>query len=311
MIKLSSAEQVRIWADISAVAYAVIDADGQLIESNKGFDLTLPAALQGKPGIDVRNCFMNPDFNRLVAANARGLERTLFTIGAVDAKTYSLSGWFLPHERGFMFLAEHDISGLAKMSDTLLEINKELSRLQRDLLSANRRLKAREQQIRELSLTDPLTGLGNRRRLDESIETAISHATRHQRPLSVMMIDIDHFKAINDDFGHEAGDRALRAFADALKQHSRKSDLVARFGGEEFIVLMPESDVHQAKATAERMGEKVAQMKVPPIDRPITASFGVAQMVDGDSAESLLVRSDQAMYLAKAKGRNRVEVKMP
>jgi diguanylate cyclase (GGDEF)-like protein len=126
-----------------------------------------------------------------------------------------------------------------------------------------------------------------------------------------MMIDIDHFKAINDDFGHEAGDRALRAFADALKQHSRKSDLVVRFGGEEFIVLMPEADVQQAKATAERMGEKVAQMKVPPIDRPITASFGVAQIVDGDSAESLLARSDQAMYLAKAKGRNRVEIKMP
>jgi diguanylate cyclase (GGDEF)-like protein len=311
MINFSSAELVRIWADISAVAYAVVDADGRLVESNKGFDLALPAALQGKPGIDVRNCFINPDFHRLVAADGRGLERTIFTIGAIDAKTYSLSGWFLPHERGFMFLAEHDISGLTKMSDTLLEINKELSRLQRELLSANRRLKAREQQIRELSLTDPLTGLGNRRRLDESIETAISHATRHQRPLSVMMIDIDHFKEINDNFGHDSGDRALRAFADALKQHSRKSDLVARFGGDEFIILMPESDLHQAKATAERVGEKVAQMKVPPIDRPITASFGVAQMVDGDSAESLLARSDAAMYLAKAKGRNRVEVKKP
>jgi diguanylate cyclase (GGDEF)-like protein len=303
--------QTALWKELSAVAYALIDGKGCVIDANRGFDLLLPVALQGKTGHDVRTHFINPRFSRLVAGAAAGAERTIFTVGMVEGKTYSLGGWFLPQQENFLFLAEHDISGLAKVSDALLDINKELSRLQRELLSANRRLKSREQQIRDLSLIDFLTGVANRRQLDEALNAAIGIAARHGRPLSVVMIDIDHFKSINDNFGHETGDRALRAIADLLKQHVRKGDLLARFGGEEFIVLMAESDVHQASVGAARLRDALASLKVPAVDRSITASFGVTQRVDGDTAQSLLARSDFALYQAKAKGRDRVEVKMP
>jgi len=301
-------EQAQLWKDLSAVAYALIDANGRLIEANKGFDLLLPAGLRGKTGSDIRPYFLEPDFAALLA-NGQNLERKTCTVGVPDAKTYTLNGWFVPQEQNFMFLAEHDISGLDKASDKLVDVGKEMSRLKRDALSANRRLKVREQQIRDLSLTDSLTGLGNRRRLEDAIEAAISHAGRHKRLLSVVMIDLDDFKGVNETFGHDAGDRAIRAVADVLKKHSRKSDQIARSGGEEFVVLMPETDMKHAKATAERIRKEVSHLNVPPIDEPITVSFGVTQYVEEDTAQTLLARIADAMVQAKAKGRNRVEGK--
>jgi diguanylate cyclase (GGDEF)-like protein len=198
---------------------------------------------------------------------------------------------------------------MAKDPDTPPDISKEVSRLQRELLSANRRLKVREQQIRDLSLIDALTGVANRRRLEEAIEAGVSHAARHKRALSIVMADIDDFKTLNDDFGHDTGDRALRAFAELLKLRSRKYDLVARYGAEEFIVLMPECDMSHARTTAERMRKEVALLNIPPADRPMTASFGVSQWLEADTAQSFLARADAAMNQAKAKGRNRVETK--
>ena len=304
-------EQAQLWRDLSAVAYALIDANGRLIEANRGFDMLLPAGLRGKAGTDIRAYFLNPDFAALQKAEVKKLERKTFTVGVPDSKAYTLNGWFLPHDGNFMFLAEHDISGVEKESDKLVGVSQEMSRLKRDALSASRRLKVREQQIRDLSLTDSLTGLGNRRRLEEAIEAAISHASRHKRLLSVVMIDLDDFKGVNETFGHDAGDRALRAIADVLKKHSRKSDQVARSGGEEFVILMPETDMKQAKITAERIRKEVSQLNVPPIDQAITVSFGVTQFVEEDTVQTLLARIADAMVQAKAKGRNRVEGKKP
>lgn len=310
MTASSSLEDARLWKDLRAVAYALVNPDGRLLEANKGFDLLLPLALQGRAGIDVRDIFVNPDFARLVAERGPSLARRSFTIGIGPGRTVSLNGWFLPHEKDFLFLAEHATAAAAKSTEaTPADTNKELARLRRELLSANRRLKVREEQLREHSLTDSLTGAANKRRITEAIDIAISHATRHKRPLSVVMADIDDFKSLNDDFGHDAGDRTLRAFAELLKQHSRKSDLVARVGGEEFVVLMPECDIHQARATALRMRGEVEIMRVPSVDRVITASFGVTQGVEEDTAVFLLARAESAMVQAKAKGRNRVEAK--
>jgi diguanylate cyclase (GGDEF)-like protein len=310
MTASSSLEDARLWKDLRAVAYALVTSDGRLIEANKGFELLMPVALQGKAGVDVRACFINPDFTRLVAEHSAGLTRKSFTVGIGEGKTVNLSGWFLPHEKDFLFLAEHATAAAAKSAEAApADTSKELARLRRELLSANRRLKVREEQLREHSLTDALTGAANKRRITEAIEVGISHATRHKRPLSVVMADIDDFKAINDDFGHDAGDRTLRAFAELLKQHSRKSDLVARVGGEEFVVLMPECDIHQAKVSAMRMRAEVELMRVPSVDRPVTASFGVTQSIEEDTASFLLARAESAMVQAKAKGRNRVEAK--
>jgi len=152
--------------------------------------------------------------------------------------------------------------------------------------------------------TDPLTGLLNRRAFDERLAQALATAQRYRRPLSAVVADIDHFKDVNDTHGHATGDAVLVAFAALLQAQSRETDSVARVGGEEFAILMPEVDAAGAAECAERLRAAVQQACGPEGIR-VTASFGLADLVDArHDATMLLELADQALYLAKAGGRN-------
>ncbi|WP_353512873.1 GGDEF domain-containing protein [Thermus sp. LT1-2-5] len=155
--------------------------------------------------------------------------------------------------------------------------------------------------------TDFLTGLRNRRYLELVLERELFRVQRYGRPLSLITLDLDGFKGVNDTFGHEAGDRVLKALAECLERHIRQSDRAVRLGGEEFAVLLPETELPQALALAERLRQAVALLKVPPVPQ-LSASFGVAQAAPTDSPLSLLKRADEALYRAKRKGKNRVEI---
>ena len=160
--------------------------------------------------------------------------------------------------------------------------------------------------------SDPLTGLANRRRMDRLLASRLEAEGRAGRPFSLILVDLDHFKAINDGWGHGVGDRALVSFGAMLKAHSRAQDLVARFGGEEFVVLLPDLPLEVAARIAERL--RLATADAAPEElagHRLTASFGVAQAVPGESASQLLRRADAALYRAKAWGRDRVEVAGP
>jgi diguanylate cyclase (GGDEF)-like protein len=154
--------------------------------------------------------------------------------------------------------------------------------------------------------TDFLTGLRNRRYLELILERELFRVARYGRPLSLVILDLDGFKAVNDTHGHEVGDRVLRALARCLEEHLRQSDRAVRLGGEEFAVLLPETGLPQALRLAERLRRAVAALKVPPAER-LSASFGVAQAGPTDSPLSLLKRADEALYRAKRAGKNRVE----
>lgn len=167
-------------------------------------------------------------------------------------------------------------------------------------------LRESEAEVRRLALTDPLTGLANRRRLDETLLVEIHRVQRYGGRLSAVMADLDHFKRINDLHGHHVGDVVLREFARIVQSHCRDTDLVARFGGEEFVILMPEVGVAEANACAERMRATLAQSTIPPLAQPVTASFGVAELMPGEGSDSLVRRADQALYAGKTAGRNRV-----
>jgi diguanylate cyclase (GGDEF)-like protein len=157
------------------------------------------------------------------------------------------------------------------------------------------------------SETDPLTGLLNRRAFDERLAQAVANARRHQRPLSLMLADLDHFKRVNDTYGHSTGDDVLMAFAELLARVSRQGDVVARTGGEEFAVVMPETAGASAREYAERLRVATEQLRARRV--PMTGSFGVAEVADGrNEARSLLDAADTALYLAKDRGRNRVEL---
>lgn len=162
--------------------------------------------------------------------------------------------------------------------------------------------------VEYLSLTDPLTEVANRRKVELTLKSEIDRTHRTGKPLSVIMIDIDHFKSFNDNYGHDVGDKVLKKFAETINRSIRVTDLVGRIGGEEFLIICPETDVSQAKVLAEKLRLEVETIKLKSIDK-ITASFGCAQFLSGENSfDSLLSRSDKALYKAKDNGRNRVEV---
>ena len=163
--------------------------------------------------------------------------------------------------------------------------------------------------LEQLVLTDPLTGVPNRRYLLQAGEQEFSRTRRYQRPLSIMMIDIDYFRNINNDYGHDVGDKALKLVATTIQQCLRSIDGFGRFGGEEFVVLLPETKIKDALFVAERIRQSVAQIPIEleSIPRQITVSIGVAEFINEDqSLEHLLKRADKALFKAKAQGRNQI-----
>ncbi|MDR3620584.1 MAG: diguanylate cyclase [Paludisphaera borealis] len=164
-------------------------------------------------------------------------------------------------------------------------------------------------QIREAAERDPLTGLANRRHLDRMLDLHLQILDRDHRPFCLMIADLDHFKQINDAWGHTTGDRALVEFANLLQRQCRAEDLVARFGGEEFMVLFPDHTLETAARIAERLRANTPTATPRELgDRQLYASFGVAQAVPGETAQQLIRRADAALYRAKSLGRDRVEI---
>ncbi len=186
----------------------------------------------------------------------------------------------------------------------------------RGVLSGTRDIsekKRLEEKLRELATTDSLTGALNRRRLLEIAEAELERAVRYKHPLSVAMLDLDHFKSVNDTFGHAVGDEALRRVASTIRQALRKQDHVGRYGGEELTVVFPETGANDASAVGERIRVAVASLGLTDQGRsvPITISAGVAAWRAGETLDDTLKRADIALYEAKSAGRNRVVTSPP
>jgi two-component system cell cycle response regulator len=172
------------------------------------------------------------------------------------------------------------------------------------------RLRDNVQMSIEMAITDALTGLYNRRYMETHVGTLVEQAATRGKPLTVLVLDIDYFKSINDGHGHDAGDDVLREFALRIRKSIRGIDLACRYGGEEFVVVMPETDLAVATMVAERLRRRIASEPFP-IQQgartvEVTISIGIAALGSSDNAASVLKRADQALYRAKRDGRNRV-----
>ncbi len=172
-------------------------------------------------------------------------------------------------------------------------------------------LRLRLERAQEVGLQDALTAVGNRRCFDVALLQAIKVAEGSQAPLSIIMGDLDHFKNINDQYGHPVGDEVLKFFTQLMAASVREGDTVARFGGEEFAIILPQCKAHEASAIAERIRHRLSAKSLT-IRRTsqdiglVTASFGVAQLLPGEHSENVIARADGALYAAKNSGRNRV-----
>ncbi|SCZ52511.1 sensor domain-containing diguanylate cyclase [Thiohalomonas denitrificans] len=187
-------------------------------------------------------------------------------------------------------------------------------RAEEALTASEARLREANTVLAHEAMHDALTGLPNRRAMERRMEAEWRRTARHDRELSLLMIDIDHFKAYNDHYGHLQGDECLRRVAEALQRNlGRPADTVARYGGEEFLALLPETPLEGARQLAETMHQAVARLSIPhetsPVAPYVTISIGVsASRPRHSSPDTVRKRADQALYQAKEKGRNRVEV---
>jgi diguanylate cyclase len=203
------------------------------------------------------------------------------------------------------------VASLVKSTREMRETNKALEERLTLSKSEISNLQQSLEAIRAESLTDPLTGLGNRKYFDRSIELAVQTALANGEPLSLLMFDIDHFKSFNDSYGHLTGDQVLRLVGMSLKQTIKGQDITARYGGEEFAVVLPNTALRQALTVADHirravMSKELKKKSTGEILGRVTISVGVSMLKPGDDTDSLIERADACLYAAKRNGRNRV-----
>lgn len=189
-----------------------------------------------------------------------------------------------------------------------------ISLMRRRLISLTHELADANQALNQLAESDGLTGLSNRRRFDEAIRVELTRAQRQQAPLSMLMIDVDFFKAYNDHYGHLEGDNCLKSIAKILQQNARRvTDIVARYGGEEFVVILPATQLECARYIAERIRLSVQNSRMPhalSVHKVVTASLGLHSIIPdkNTTVEDMIEATDRALYLAKRRGRNQVAI---
>jgi diguanylate cyclase (GGDEF)-like protein len=236
--------------------------------------------------------------NRVVIRPVAVLERTVQRMGEghLTARVPPLPGREM-----------NELSEIVNRMASALQAERE--NLEHTVADRTRELSEANARLERLAVTDGLTGLFNHRRFQEALHSELLRCERHKRPLGVLMLDVDFFKKVNDTMGHPAGDELLRRLAEVLSKDLRQTDLISRYGGEEFAVLLPETTKSEALQVAERMREAVEQRvnENGTWGQQVTVSVGVATFPeDGATAEAVLEAADQALYVAKRQGRNRV-----
>ncbi|MBT1280241.1 PAS domain S-box protein [Thermoanaerobacter sp. CM-CNRG TB177] len=273
-------------------AIIMIDDNGKVTFWNPAAERILGYSKEEIIGKDL-HMFMIQDM-RLYEAYREAFKRFRSTEkGSVVGKTVEMK---TRHKNGYEIDVELSLSAV-KIKDAWHAIG-----IIRDI-SERKRF---EELLYRQSITDPLTNIYNRRFFMQMLEQEIERTKRNKKPFSLVMFDLDHFKNINDRFGHAAGDIVLRSVADTVKGRIRKTDYFARWGGEEFIILLPETSLNNAVELAEELREQISTMELQGIG-DVTASFGVTEYSDTDTIDTVLIRVDNMLYEAKGEGRNCVK----
>ncbi|MDJ0766271.1 MAG: GGDEF domain-containing protein [Myxococcota bacterium] len=205
-----------------------------------------------------------------------------------------------------LLIGEKRVASQSEELEMMASLTNDIANISRELKRKNRELEKANITITKLTQIDMLTQIANRRYFFEQFSKHFSVARRHAHPLSVVMMDIDHFKRINDTYGHQAGDTTLAGLSGLLRTELRHEDLPARYGGEEFVVSLPFTDATQGVSVIERLREKIQAADFMKNRQQVTASFGLAQFHEDKTELDLINRADQALYKAKESGRNRV-----
>lgn len=229
---------------------------------------------------------------------------TLGTLSVIDQVPRELT----PEQENALWALSRQVVAQVELTNAVEELKNNTTQLrnyQSQLEDYQRRLELTNARLRTLSVTDDLTGLNNRFAFEEELRNELDRAAHDKTPLSLLLLDADHFKSYNDEFGHPAGDDALRIIAGYLKKSMRTTDFVARIGGEEFVIILPGTVTESACVLAERCRRSMESATWP--NRPITVSIGIASLEGRNiDADTLISEADQALYHSKSHGRNRI-----
>ncbi|MFW6284331.1 MAG: transporter substrate-binding domain-containing protein [Desulfosalsimonas sp.] len=243
--------------------------------------------------------------NQILAAI---MDKALESVSGREVSRITRKWLSIRYEKGFDTLLLFQILGVVAVLMSLFVFwNRKLARLNRDLGIAHQALAVKSRELERLSVTDALTGIFNRLKTEDLLMDEIRRIRRTRQPFSVIMLDVDHFKQINDSYGHQTGDQVLKQITGLLHANIRQADSIGRWGGEEFLILCPDTSMEGAVVLAQHLCKSVAGQQFSGAGG-VTCSFGVAEYHPGEGITRLLRRVDRAMYRAKQRGRNRVEV---
>lgn len=292
------------WLDpLRAVAVALFDSNGDLIEANEGFHFTLSPEKVN----NVAQRMVEPPFATLLKmqADEMGLIYTgLISLNVGLGITRAFAGTIYRRNQLFLLAAELDISAFESLSSDNERLNQELDDTRKQLSKRNHTLQKLQEEIESLKRNDGLTGLANLKQLDARVNEEIQRWERYRRPLALMLLDLDDFGKINNEFGREVGDEMLRHVSTIINGATRSLDVVARYGGQEFAVLLPETNEMGAMIVAERLRMDLEGQLILPLLRPLTASLGVALLQPDEGRESYYMRAGRAAKYAKMHGKN-------
>lgn len=296
------------WLDpLRAVAVVIFDSNGDVIEANEGFRFSLAPEASG----NVAQRIAEPPLGQLVKMqpDETGLLYTgLITLNIGHGLTRAFAGSVFRRNQLFMLAAELDISAFESLSGENERLNQELEESRKLLSKRNHSLQKLQEEMEAFKRNDGLTGLANMKLLDSRVSEEILRWERYRRPLALLLMDMDNFSSINDEFGREVGDELLQHVATILNGATRTLDLVARYGGQEFAILLPETNEMGAMIVAERLRMDLEGQLILPLLRPLTASFGVALLQPDEKREAFYARSGRAVKYSKAHGRNCIAI---
>jgi diguanylate cyclase (GGDEF)-like protein len=301
------------WLTNSDTVFALLfSPDGTIRERNRAAQRIFPANLAESPVPklwDYLVCSDNEHLRRRLS-ESESVQDASFLLNLTDGEQspVTLEARLLRCDESFLLLATEEQRRDALYQNEILRITNDLSIAVREAAQKNRELKNANETIETLARIDVLTGLANRRMLEETLPWETARANRLNESLSVILVDVDHFKPINDEFGHEVGDQVLSQLGNIFKSHLRSYDLAARFGGDEFVLLLPGTTRDGAIVIAERIREAVGTFAFPEYPRQVAVSIGIAALGTGETGKELVARADDGLYRAKGKGGNRFEV---
>ncbi|MBB3167625.1 GGDEF domain-containing protein [Simiduia aestuariiviva] len=299
-------------AESTCLVLATIGLDGKLLKANVGADYVFFADFSDDTCVS--NAFVNPTFAELTRlAELPAMESDgavvfegLINVGNPALMVHSLNGRILRLQNSLLVIAEHDVHQLINLNQKVVDLNNELANAHRKMAKLNREITAEKKRTEQLLITDQLTQAPNRFALNRRMDEEISNFERHRKPMAFALLDIDKFKSVNDEFGHDVGDEALVYLADWLKGRLRETDFFARWGGEEFVIVFANTSVDEAQLVLDRIREALASEIFEPIGRPLTFSAGILEFEYDMTLDEVFKQADKALYSSKEHGRNRI-----